>query len=447
MAKKAVMVGCNYPGTKAELHGCINDVWRMHKALVERFGFDEQDITVLIDTDSQYTQPTGANIKRALHDLVDTAQPGDVLFFHYSGHGTRLPAETGEDDDTGYDECIVPCDMNLINDDDFRELIDKLPRGVTFTIVSDSCHSGGLIDEEKEQIGDSFEPQQEAEVDPQEFGGANRGYNGGYEEESEGGGFGGLLKKGLMQVWESDSVRDAVGIRRHKEQSYGDEGGYGGSTDGRHAYVGGDHVEVKNKALSIDMLIEMLKDKTGRQDIEVGSIRPTLYDTFGEDSSSKVKKFVQVMMGKMQSGGGDGGEGGFIGMVGSLATQFLQQKLDQSDDSEAYAQPALQAAAPTSQSAYAGVKPGSRAADMGILVSGCQSDETSADAKPGGDATRAYGALSNAIQTVLSSAEPGQPITNRHLVTEARRLLATQGFTQQPGLYCTDENAEAPFVC
>jgi len=33
---------------------------------------------------------------------------------HYSGHGTRLPAETGEDDDTGYDECIVPSDMNLI---------------------------------------------------------------------------------------------------------------------------------------------------------------------------------------------------------------------------------------------------------------------------------------------------------------------------------------------
>ena len=37
-----------------------------------------------------------------------------MLFVHYSGHGTRLPAETGEDDDTGFDECIVPSDMNLI---------------------------------------------------------------------------------------------------------------------------------------------------------------------------------------------------------------------------------------------------------------------------------------------------------------------------------------------
>ena len=114
MAKRAVLVGCNYPGTKAELHGCINDVNRIHKSLIQRFGFAESDITILIDTDRQHRQPTGANIKRSLHNLVSEARPGDVLFFHYSGHGVRLPAETGEDDDTGYDECIVPCDMNLI---------------------------------------------------------------------------------------------------------------------------------------------------------------------------------------------------------------------------------------------------------------------------------------------------------------------------------------------
>lgn len=114
MAKKALLVGCNYPGTKAELRGCINDVTRMRRCLVERFGFSDEDITVLIDTDESFPSPTGANIRRAMADLVSSAEPGDFLFFHYSGHGTRLPAETGEDDDTGYDECIVPCDMNLI---------------------------------------------------------------------------------------------------------------------------------------------------------------------------------------------------------------------------------------------------------------------------------------------------------------------------------------------
>ncbi|KAL0328682.1 UNVERIFIED_CONTAM: Metacaspase-5 [Sesamum calycinum] len=114
MAKRAVLIGINYPGTKAELKGCINDVRRMHESLVERYGFDKDDITVLIDTDDSYTEPTGRNIRAALDSLVRSAQPGDVLFVQYSGHGTRLPAETGEDDDTGYDECIVPNDMNLI---------------------------------------------------------------------------------------------------------------------------------------------------------------------------------------------------------------------------------------------------------------------------------------------------------------------------------------------
>ncbi|OAY81125.1 Metacaspase-4 [Ananas comosus] len=112
--KRAVLVGCNYPGTKAELKGCINDVKRMQRCLIERYGFAEEDIVVLIDTDPSYPQPSGANIRKAISDLVASARPGDYLFIHYSGHGTRLPAETGDNDDTGYDECIVPCDMNLI---------------------------------------------------------------------------------------------------------------------------------------------------------------------------------------------------------------------------------------------------------------------------------------------------------------------------------------------
>jgi hypothetical protein len=112
--KRALLVGINYPGTKAELKGCHNDVDRMRRCLVDRFGFDEDDIRVLVDADPSEPQPTGTNIRRELAGLVDDACPEDFLFFHYSGHGTRLPAETGQNDDTGYDECIVPCDMNLI---------------------------------------------------------------------------------------------------------------------------------------------------------------------------------------------------------------------------------------------------------------------------------------------------------------------------------------------
>jgi hypothetical protein len=112
--KRAVLVGINYAGTDGELKGCLNDVARMRRCLVDRFGFDEVCIRVLADADPSTPPPTGANNRLELERLVTDARPEDFLFFHYSGHGLQLPAETGEDDDTGYDECIVTCDLNLI---------------------------------------------------------------------------------------------------------------------------------------------------------------------------------------------------------------------------------------------------------------------------------------------------------------------------------------------
>jgi uncharacterized caspase-like protein len=90
MAKRALLVGCNYPGTKVELHGCANDVRRMRATLITRYGFDESEILVLLDTDRSGMQPTGANIRSCLAKLIRGTEPGDALVFHYSGHGTQV---------------------------------------------------------------------------------------------------------------------------------------------------------------------------------------------------------------------------------------------------------------------------------------------------------------------------------------------------------------------
>ncbi|GER52789.1 metacaspase [Striga asiatica] len=418
MARRAVLIGCNYPGTKAELRGCINDVQRMYSCLIERYGFSPDDITVLIDTDESCTQPTGRNIRAALADLVDSARRGDFLFVHYSGHGTRLPAETGEDDDTGYDECIVPTDMNLITDDDFRELVDKVPQGCQITIVSDSCHSGGLIDEAKEQIGESTKKNDDEREDE--------------EEEEDSGGFRSGLKKFLHRKVEDAIESRGIHLHRHKEEENSEE-----------EYQGQNGVLIKNKSLPLSTLIDLLKQKTGKDDIDVGKLRPTLFDVFGEDSSPKVKKFMNVIFSKLGQGQGEGGEsGGFMGMVGSLAQQFLKQKLE--ENNEDYAKPALETHVGRKEEAYAGAT--KRALpDSGILISGCQTDQTSADATPSGDPSKAYGALSNAIQTII--AESGGRISNQELVLKARQLLKKQGYTQRPGLYCSDYHVDASFVC
>lgn len=67
-------------------------------------------IRILVD-DGSGLQATEANIRQELQRLVRDAGPWDLLFFHYSGHGSmqmQLPAKTGQDDDTEYDKRICP---------------------------------------------------------------------------------------------------------------------------------------------------------------------------------------------------------------------------------------------------------------------------------------------------------------------------------------------------
>ncbi|KAH7536675.1 hypothetical protein FEM48_Zijuj03G0009600 [Ziziphus jujuba var. spinosa] len=422
MGKKALLIGCNYRGTKAELKGCVNDVKRMYSCLVDRFGYSEDDITVLIDTDDSYTQPTGKNIRNAISRLIRSAEPGDFLFVHYSGHGTRLPAETGEDDDTGYDECIVPCDMNLITDDDFRDFVDQVPEGCRITIVSDSCHSGGLIDETKEQIGESTKNDNE-------------------QEDDRHGGLKGFLHRKVEDTFESRGIHLPSKLRHHQQEDEEEQE--------REIELGyGEQCFVKSRSLPLSTLIDILKQRTGKDDIDVGKLRATLFDVFGQDASPKVKKFMKVIFTKLhphgnrEGEGEDGGGSGFLGMVGSLAQEFLKHKLEEND--EEYAKPALETQVGSKQEVYAGAS--KRALpDGGILISGCQTHQTSADATPAGDASRSYGALSNAIQIII--AESDGYITNQELVLKARKMLKSQGFAQQPGLYCSDHHVDAAFVC
>nr|XP_043625737.1 metacaspase-4-like [Erigeron canadensis] len=180
--------------------------------------------------------------------------------------------------------------------------------------------------------------------------------------------------------------------------------------------------------LLITSYIDILKQQTGKEDIGVGSVTPTLFDMFGEDSSPKVKKFMKFFLNKFQ-GNNKSSSGSFLGNGGGLAQEFLKQKLEKNSD---YAKPAMETNIGRKEDAYAG----SNKRDLpenGILISGCQTHETSADATPGGKLDQAYGALSSAIQTIIEESDGN--VSNHKLVTEARRLLKKQVFTQHPGLY------------
>lgn len=149
--RRAVLVGINYFGTSAELKGCINDVREMRSLLARRgFSTGADDMLVLTDDsrDAQF-QPTRANITRACRWLTADARPGDVLFFHFSGHGAQqADPEFAEED--GMDETIVPVDVQRagqITDTELHALlVEPLPSGCRLTAVMDCCHSGTALD-------------------------------------------------------------------------------------------------------------------------------------------------------------------------------------------------------------------------------------------------------------------------------------------------------------
>ena len=142
MARRALLVGLNhYPDPENTLRGCINDVRQVSDLLYSRFGFDAHGSIRLL-TDARAT--TAAIVDR-LHWLLDGARPGDVLVFHYSGHGSQVRDRLGDEPDDGLDEFICPYDLDWddpFTDDDLYAIVKDLPAGVNLTVVLDCCHSG-----------------------------------------------------------------------------------------------------------------------------------------------------------------------------------------------------------------------------------------------------------------------------------------------------------------
>ena len=107
--KWALLVGIDrYPGfgSEVQLEGCVNDVQILRDALIRRFGFTEERMTVLLNE-----RATRDGILEAMEDLVRKVGEDDVVVFHYSGHGSQKVEPEGEEDEPdGWDETLVPFD-------------------------------------------------------------------------------------------------------------------------------------------------------------------------------------------------------------------------------------------------------------------------------------------------------------------------------------------------
>ena len=151
--KLALLVGINqYQPGISSLKGCLTDMELQYQLLRHRYGFNPADIMLLTDNTPQ--KPTRDNILAAFENqLIQQAKPGDVVVFHYSGHGALLidpnPLNLNSDDEKlkQTNGTIIPADCTLDKRNDIMGktlfLLSSQIKTELFTMVLDSCHAGG----------------------------------------------------------------------------------------------------------------------------------------------------------------------------------------------------------------------------------------------------------------------------------------------------------------
>ena len=175
--KYALLIGINdYAPSKLEsLDGAKNDIRLIKGVLLTRLGVYPENITELLDS-----QATHENVRNAILALTQKSRPGDMVYVHFSGHGSLTCSlaptkESGMDstwvtygsrqglkDELTKTECAklvgkinrkksasMPTDAALNQYDvlgkELNVLFDALHHKTGHVVVvSDSCHSGTI---------------------------------------------------------------------------------------------------------------------------------------------------------------------------------------------------------------------------------------------------------------------------------------------------------------
>ena len=124
------------------LTGCVNDVALVRSLLKQYFGVPNEDLRIVVND-----RATKANILARLESTIARAEPGDVVVFYFSGHGSQVRDRNGDELTDGLDEIICPYDMDwdrgtYILDDDLDAIFHALPTGVLLEAFFDCCFWG-----------------------------------------------------------------------------------------------------------------------------------------------------------------------------------------------------------------------------------------------------------------------------------------------------------------
>ncbi|MFK7887655.1 MAG: caspase domain-containing protein [Gammaproteobacteria bacterium] len=131
---------------KYELEGCVNDAQLIESILIDRFGFESQNMQALHNEDA-----TRVAILKQMRALAERIERDDIVVFHFSGHGSRRRS-TDPEEASGKDSTIMPYDSgrhpkpNLdISDKEINAWLHTLAQKTrNITLTFDCCHSGTI---------------------------------------------------------------------------------------------------------------------------------------------------------------------------------------------------------------------------------------------------------------------------------------------------------------
>jgi hypothetical protein len=143
--KLALLVGIDQY-QDAPLQGCVTDVNLQKQLLIHRFGFKENDILLLTNK-----QATRQGILTAFEEhLIKQAKPGDVVVYHFSGHGSQVRDPDCDVPPDCLNSTFVPIDSSPLGEGGVQDimghtlfLLMHALQTENVTAVLDSCHSGG----------------------------------------------------------------------------------------------------------------------------------------------------------------------------------------------------------------------------------------------------------------------------------------------------------------
>ncbi|KAL6541888.1 hypothetical protein OROGR_011374 [Orobanche gracilis] len=134
--KKALLIGMHYRDFPEEerLWWPVLEIHSLAYELKNSLGFQERNISIMVDIGRKYVMPYSFHIKNEIHTFVTSARKKDKLYLHIIGHSRETPLG------------VEGVDGRPIKASFFGKVMKLLGKEISMTFMLDVCYAGAFFD-------------------------------------------------------------------------------------------------------------------------------------------------------------------------------------------------------------------------------------------------------------------------------------------------------------